>query len=311
MQADNLSTVSGNAVQFVGGDFANTTAGTDRMGIAIGNESWSSAPGTITSSNYTVTKNIIHDIVDERTFSAVGINLANTNGATGTTSLVANNFIFNVRANGTAGDAGIGLGIAGGGNDRVVYNSISMTGDIDPGAAANATQNDAGIRVANANSASHFGLVLEDNSIYVDVSSNTVTVLHYDIVVNSAAYVFGAGGMNFNNYFFPVANAQMRTGGLGTGSLATTSFVTLANWQAALTSAQDANSVQADPLYVSNTADLHCGGGSGNSDVGTPIAGVTDDIDAGIPPYRSATTPDIGADEIGVVPVELLTFVVE
>ena len=41
MQADTGATVSRNTVQFVGGDFANTTAGADRVGIGIGSESWS------------------------------------------------------------------------------------------------------------------------------------------------------------------------------------------------------------------------------------------------------------------------------
>ncbi|MEZ4738893.1 MAG: hypothetical protein R2818_05925 [Flavobacteriales bacterium] len=41
MQADNNSIVRGNTVQFVGGDFANTSSGADRYGIAIGNETWS------------------------------------------------------------------------------------------------------------------------------------------------------------------------------------------------------------------------------------------------------------------------------
>ena len=88
-----------------------------------------------------------------------------------------------------------------------------------------------------------------------------------------------AGGLNYNNYYFPAVNPQMRTGGLGTDSLATSSFLTLANWQAVLTPAQDANSIQADPLYVSNTADLHIPPASPNVDVGLTIAGVTDDID--------------------------------
>ena len=44
MQADTGATVSGNTVQFVGGDLANTTGGADRLGIAIGSDSWSRLP---------------------------------------------------------------------------------------------------------------------------------------------------------------------------------------------------------------------------------------------------------------------------
>jgi hypothetical protein len=96
-----------------------------------------------------VEKNIVHDVIEERTFSAVGIILANANGFAPTNSTVANNFIYNVRSNGTLGDQGIGIGIAGGGDDIVVFNSISMTGDIDPVGTVSANGNAVGIRVAN------------------------------------------------------------------------------------------------------------------------------------------------------------------
>ncbi|QLQ06912.1 MAG: hypothetical protein HZY76_13270 [Anaerolineae bacterium] len=67
---------------------------------------------------------------------------------------------------------------------------------------------------------------------------------------------------------------------------------TLAAWQTA--TGQDANSISADPLFVSTT-DLHLSGPSSPAvDAGTPIAGITIDIDGDT---RSATTPDIGADE--------------
>ncbi|MBK8685512.1 MAG: hypothetical protein IPN26_11210 [Bacteroidetes bacterium] len=104
MQADNNSTVSGNTVQNVGGDFGNTSAGADRVGIGIGQESWSTSLSTLTSTNYTVTNNTILNIVEERTFSAVGLLLGTTNGGSATNNLVANNFINNVKANGTGGD---------------------------------------------------------------------------------------------------------------------------------------------------------------------------------------------------------------
>ena len=105
LQADTGAVISGNTVQFVGGALANTTAGADRCGICVGSAAWTAtASTTITSGDYTVTKNIIHDVVEERTFSAIGIQLATTRGGMPTNNLVANNFIYNLRANGTAGD---------------------------------------------------------------------------------------------------------------------------------------------------------------------------------------------------------------
>ena len=80
----------------------------------------------------------------------------------------------------------------------------------------------------------------------------------------------------------------------------TTEFATLANWQGALTTPQDANSIQADPLYVSITSDLHISSASPNIDAGTTIAGVTDDIDGQVRPNGAAY--DIGADEFYPAP---------
>ncbi|MBK7752974.1 MAG: hypothetical protein IPI41_10370 [Flavobacteriales bacterium] len=170
MQADENSTVRGNTVQFVGGDFANTTGGADRYGIAIGVESWSMTPGTITSLNYTVSRNLVHDIIDERTFSAVGIGLQTTNGGSPTNNVVCSNIIYNVKSNGTAGDQAVGLAIAGGHSDQVVYNSIRMSGDVDPNAGATATSNfGSGIRIGLDNGTTHANLNLKNNVVYMDL----------------------------------------------------------------------------------------------------------------------------------------------
>ena len=68
---------------------------------------------------------------------------------------------------------------------------------------------------------------------------------------------------------------------------------TLAAFQAA--SGTNANSISADPGYISTT-DLHINFlvPSPVDDAGTPIVGITDDIDGDL---RDAVTPDIGADE--------------
>ena len=64
--------------------------------------------------------------------------------------------------------------------------------------------------------------------------------------------------------------SQLKTGGFSatTGSAATTEFATLANWKLAYTANQDANSIQADPLYTSITSDLHIGSASPNESTG-------------------------------------------
>ncbi|MBK6561980.1 Calx-beta domain-containing protein, partial [Candidatus Amarobacter glycogenicus] len=254
-----------------------------------------------------MTKNIIHDVVEERTFSAVGLLLGTTGGGSATNNLVANNFIYNVKANGTGGDNAVGLGIAGGHTDTVVFNSISMTGDVDPNPSASATTNfGSGIRIANASGATHANLTLENNSVYMDLSSSsTVAVRYYAISGNSAAYSFGTGAENNNNYYINPLNTQLQTGGLGStsGNTLTTQFATLANWQTAYTVPQDAASIQANPNYNSVTSDLHINGASPNIDVAVTIAGIADDIDNEARP--NGASPDIGADEFYALPGQL------
>jgi hypothetical protein len=93
-----------------------------------------------------------------------------------------------------------------------------------------------------------------------------------------------------NLFFFSGANAAgFRTGALGATG---TDFANLAAWQTA--SGNDANSLFGDPLFVSPASDLHLSCGSPADNAGMPIPGITTDIDGEM---RSATTPDIGADE--------------
>lgn len=304
MQADTGAVVSRNTVQFVGGCLLGQTctSGADRVGIGIGNESWStSSPGTITSGDYTVTRNMVHDVVEERTFSAAGLLVSTTRSGSATNNVIANNFVYNIRANGTSGDQVVGIGIAGGHTDKVVHNSIAITGDMDPAGATAASTYGNAIRIANASGSSHANLSLKDNSIYMDVNSNTATLPYFAITVNSATYSFGTGGMDYNNLYVNLANTQMNTGGLSTGSTApsgATLFNTLAQWKTALAPAQDAVSIQSDPLYVSNTADLHIPVGSPNAGAGVDV-GIPDDIDGQL---RDGTV-DIGADDpTGVTP---------
>lgn len=304
MQADTGATVSRNTIQNVGVLTANAATGADRVGIGIGSESWSATDATtITSNSYTVTRNIINNIIEEKTFSAVGIKLGTTAGGGATNNLVANNFIINVRANGTSGDQFVGIGIGGGNGDRIVFNSISITGDVDPGAAAASTTYGNAIRIPGANGTNNANFTIQNNSIYLDVSSSSTAALRfYAITLNSAAYSFGTGGLNYNNYYINPANAQLRTGGLGvnTGNAITTEFATLANFQAALTTPQDANSIQANPNYASITSDLHIMSASPNINAGTSITGITDDIDGEVRPNGAGF--DIGADEFYPAP---------
>lgn len=296
VQFDNNCIISGNEVRFVGGDMANTTSGADRIGIGLNNESWSASPTNQTGTAYTCVNNIVHDIVEERTFSSVGITLSNTNGGNPTLSTVANNMIYNIRGNGTAGDQTVGIGISGGNGDRVVFNTISLTGDMDPGSSASTSVSAAGIRVT---STTPTNLTIRNNVISVDVTSNTTTLNHYVIIAPSTTYSWGTGILDNNDYYFNPANTQMRLGGIGT-AMTYVNVNNLAAWKTQFTPAQDNNSVSLQPGFVS-ASDLHMDITNPLSvaldNLGVPVSGINLDIDL---QARNVTTPDIGADEFTV-----------
>jgi hypothetical protein len=94
-----------------------------------------------------------------------------TNGANPTNNLIANNFVYNVNANGTLGDTAIGIGVSAGNGDRVVFNSVRMAGDSDPNAGATVpTQNPMNLRVANTPT----NLTVKNNSLYMDIFSSSL-----------------------------------------------------------------------------------------------------------------------------------------
>jgi hypothetical protein len=293
---ENAPSIVGNEIRFIGD--TSTTIGSsnrDHVGISLctGSASWigTAAPtivGTVTNAN--ISRNRIHDIVERGTFSAVGIveNCANAGNPTANT--IANNMIYNILANGTSGDQTVGIGIANGNTDNVVFNSINLTGDIDPAGATTASTSSFGISVVGTLATN---LNLKNNISVMDLSSNTATLFNAAINLPSAAYPFGTGGSNFNDWYYPAANTQSRTG--ATGGSGGTFYTTLAAWQTATT--QDANSKEVDPLFVSAT-DLHLQGTSTLINMGTPITGVTTDFDS----QTRDAMPDIGADEFIVLP---------
>lgn len=305
LQADNNALVSRNTVQFVGGCLLGQTctSGTDRSGIAVGSESAGvTTSTTITSSNYTVTRNVVHDIVEERTFSSAGIILGTTRSGSPTNNVIANNFVYNIRSNGTSGDQVIGISITNGNTDTIAFNSIAITGDMDPTGATSSSNFGNGIRINTANGTNNANFTVVNNSIYMDASSDLATTHYYAITLNNNAYSFGTGALNYNNYYINTGNAQQFTGGLASasGTAAGTEFATLANWQGALTTPQDANSIQSDPLFLSVSSDLHLAGASPNIDAGTTVAGISDDIDGQVRPNGASV--DIGADEFYPAP---------
>jgi hypothetical protein len=145
---------------------------------------------------------------------------------------------------------------------------------------------------------SYSGIATQDGTINI---ANNIVVADESDFKNFCILRLGTGGTHTSNFndFYPATDSAC------VGYFDGTITPTLADWQTA--SGQDANSVSKEVFFVS-PLDLHLTGSS-NGDIdlaGTPIAGITTDIDGDT---RSTTDPYIGADEASIpIPVELISF---
>ena len=267
------------------------TSSPDVFGITLGfgtsMSATSSAGNEVT--NATVTKNTIGSIVNSGTFSSYGIGVSTA--ASGTT-VIANNMIYGVSANGTAGDfsGGIVLGGGTGSTTEVYYNTVSMQGTITGATAA--TQTSACLVVTNSTAPV---IDLRDNIFTNTQVGNTGATLRFAcIALGYSTYTTLTS--NNNDLYVAGAGPGTYTTGITGTVVAGTNSVTLANWQT--TTGKDGASVSILPVFVSAT-DMHLtpAGNTALNDLGTPVS-VKDDFDCG---SRSLTTPDMGADEFSVL----------
>ena len=196
-----------------------------------------------------------------------GISLQSTSNASGLR--VSNNFIYDVIGYGDNSNElenGHGIAVLTGGGYGILFNAINLASN----------QTTAGISSAMYVGVSVGGTLDVRNNIF---SNRQTTGIRYGLFCQLTNTVFS--NINYNNYY---ANGFV-------GFLNGIQRVNIGNWQAA--TGQDGNSVATNPIFVSAT-DLHMQLISPMNDQGTPIAGITTDIDA---ETRSLTTPDIGADE--------------
>ncbi|MFN7965607.1 MAG: hypothetical protein U0V87_07965 [Acidobacteriota bacterium] len=236
------------------------------------------------STGASISRNSVSSIIQTSTagYPARGI-FVNT-GVTGSAVVIANNSIFDIQSYSDPSTSfsfqPVGIMIDGTtGGVSLYHNSINLFG-AHPGLSS------ATLQACLFVGASATALDVRDNifSISYDNSSSS-TDKSYAVYSNAPASSFT--NINYNDYY-----ATGTTGVLGFLGSDRTS---LAAWQTA--TGQDAASVVGDPLFNSNT-DLHInisGALSAVENVGTPIAGVTVDIDGDT---RSVTTPDIGSDEV-------------
>lgn len=310
VQFQNNCIISKNIVQHIGGPSGQTSAGADRVGIAVGSESWSAgASTTTTGTNNLVNANIIKHIREGRTLSAVGILCATTASGPPTGNVISNNVIYDVRANATSPDVSAGIAHSGNRGDLIAYNSIHMAGDLDPAGEVAGLASRPAIGIDVGSTAGDTALTIKNNSVHVDCTADTMTMPTSYAIVIPNAYSWGTGGGDFNNYYAGT-NPLGRIGGLRTGTAYPFSqFATLASWQTAFLPAQDANSISADPLYSlpPTTYLLMPQLASPLKLEAVPLESVTRDI---LNESRSHFTPTIGAYEYDsmTLPVELSSF---
>lgn len=243
----NRPVVRQNVFRHIGGTFATTTTGTDRVAIALGTDaSWT--PTSTFVANADISRNEIFNVVDERTFTAAGI-VVGTN-ANPSNNRIVNNVIYGIRSNGTASDQTVGIGLAASSGDTVAFNAINLSGDLDPGSSTATAIPSTGLRIS---STSVVNLVMVNNAISVDFTSNTGTLNHNAIQI-PAGYNIGTGVAN-NNIYHIGASSQMRNFGVVTtfsSSIAHSNL--LSDLQAAYTTSQEAASSISNPQFNSATS---------------------------------------------------------
>ena len=136
------------------------------------------------------------------------------------------------------------------------------------------------------------------NNVLANFTTNqTGNGFHYAMVVPNFSLAAAGGVSNFNDFYVPNAG----NGVLVRKTTATiTNYTSLSTWGVA--SAQDANSISADPVFTNADSDLHVF--SASLDQTGSMNGITwilNDMDDQARP----TVPDIGADEFSMIAYDL------
>ena len=251
---------------------------------------------TTSYGNTEVYRNKVHDIRNSGTASTTAVNGIRFGIATtGTHNIrVYNNFVYNIThaytgsATATRYVRGIYAQSAGGGSATTTVNVDNNSVAIN---ATGLTASNTCYEIGTASGA----LINTRNNIFANFTTGHTTngtAYHAAWTSTSATAVGSAGSVSDRNAFYVADTAN---GFVGRGN--TTNLRTLANWQAAMS--QDANSIVANPLFVSST-DLHISAAALNG-AASSLAWVTTDIDNDARPG----TPDIGADEFTPLTIDM------
>ncbi len=231
-----------------------------------------------------IRKNVVHNLKSSSGYTSVGILLSGSIGEVGNNNLVYNNMVYDIQSTSTAFNNRVtGIQIWNQNNPKIYYNSIYLSG-------------------TGTNKYGSAALYIESQCTNVEAKNNIfINTRDEGQYCASAIYDYSATNLisDYNDLFYDNTNSNNCL-----VRISNTKYNTLADWRAM---GKDINSVSKAVNFVSAT-DLHLTGFS-NGDIdliGTPIAGITTDIDGDT---RNALYPYKGADEASVqLPVELKSF---
>lgn len=284
------------AIQISGNTVGNITNTATVMGISLGNNTTNVyAPTGSEVTNAFVSANIVGPILSTGATSAYGISVV---PATSGTNIIQNNMVSEIQSNATPSDICIGIYVGGGtgSSTKLYFNTVYLSGNTSTRTTPNC-----------------YALAIGSGDPVVDIRNN-ILVNRQTTSGTGSSYAIGLGSSSFtnltldyNNYHVAGANGQLAV----TGSIGATGTGTNYNVFSAFKTAtgKDVHSINDSTRFVS-TANLHLATGTLGNIIysGTPIAGITTDIDgdARVPLY-----PYIGADEntTSPLPVKLTSFV--
>ncbi|MBZ0199778.1 MAG: hypothetical protein K8H86_07920 [Ignavibacteriaceae bacterium] len=268
-------------VQADGGDFSSnhiynmSSATATPHGMYIG-------AGVINSS---ISRNEINNITYTGSGGSGGRGIYVNTGNAASSLTIDNNIIYNIGGDGYPSyslSSMVGIYIDGTtGGLNIYYNTINMYGDF--------ARSSATLTTAILFNSSTITSVDLRNNIFSNSMNNTTVTTDKNYAIYSSTVAGNFTNINYNDYYVSGAQGVL-------GYIASADKTTLGDWQTATT--QDANSLAADPQFVSDT-NLQPFTGSSVLAAGTPIAGITVDIEG---TTRNVTTPSVGAYESGLAP---------
>ena len=308
VQGFDNTTISGNLIQNMSG-FVNSTAA-NSSGIGLGSDV------TAIGTNAIVERNVIAGVnqASPGTYGSYGINANAGNNVT-----IRNNFVYGVTGDMTGGVAfsttfGLyGIRVASGTGHRVYHNSVSMTG-LRAGTATTALLS-AALGVVTTTST---GMDIRNNLLSNTQSGGTTSIAYVSAYLPSGAT--STMNLTWNNNGYYTGTTATSQGLAQVGTTAGTGFYLAGNFNPGATSPATNFRAYTNPLSVAATndngsfattsaapftsaTDLHIPAATATQlESGGSAVPVPTDIDG---EARSATTPDIGADEFTGIAVDL------